>query len=305
METATLETPRNMKPVQLLLHPVLAVGHGAVSVSLRRLVRCGILLALVACSKATPPAPGADARVIYRSADGRELKVQDLDGANGMVKWELVGATAVPPEATALHERGRAAGAKGDYAKSIELLEAAHEKAPDWPYPLYDLAFTYELSGDEVKAEEQYAIVDKLAPRGFFTAKTSLDCLRRQRSGALPPGLCKAYASLEWMNDEAEKKRAVEGITKKVPSYAPAWKALAVLLDDPADKMRAIEQGLSHEPDPETKGVLLINKAIVLDGRGDHAGADRILGELALDPGSTLSTEAMAKATLSLLTRKR
>lgn len=275
----------------------------------RRLAIIGALLALAACSKPAPPQPERDVstnpRVIFRSSDGRELKLEDLDGATGKVKWEVIGAGAVPPDAVALHEQGRAAGAKDEYAKAIDLLEAAHKKAPDWPYPVYDLAFTYQLKGDDVRAEEQYAIVNKLAPRGFFTAKTSIDCLRRQRGGSFPQGFCKAFAMLEWMDDAAQKRKAVEGIVEKFPAFAPAWKELAILLDDQGAKLHAIEQGLTHEPDEETKGVLLINKAIILDARGDHDGAVRILGELALDPKSTLGVEAMAKATLAHLTRKR
>jgi hypothetical protein len=45
--------------------------------------------------------------------------------------------------------------------------------------------------------------------------------------------------------------------------------------------------------------VLLINRALILHRRGDRNGAIQILGELALDPGSTLSTEMLAKATLA------
>jgi hypothetical protein len=45
--------------------------------------------------------------------------------------------------------------------------------------------------------------------------------------------------------------------------------------------------------------MLLINRAMVLHGRGDHDGAVAILGPLALDPQSTLGVEMMAKAMLA------
>jgi hypothetical protein len=48
---------------------------------------------------------------------------------------------------------------------------------------VYDAAFTYLLQGDAVRAEQYYAHVDRLAPRGFFTCKTSLDGLRRELAG--------------------------------------------------------------------------------------------------------------------------
>jgi tetratricopeptide (TPR) repeat protein len=262
-----------------------------------------IVLVAAACSKKGSPERD-EARVVFRGADGREVKAEELGDDAGELNWEVVGAGSVSPQARALHEQGRAAGGKGDYAKALELLGAAHEKAPGWPYPLYDIAYTYELQGEEAKAEEAYARVDALAPRGFFTAKTSLDCLRRQRGGALPPGFCKSFATLEWAKP-AEKKKALEGVVEKFPNYAPAWKELAALLDDDGARTRAIEQGLAHEPDGETRGILLVNKALLLDQRGEHEAAVKLLEGVTLDPNATLSAEALAKATLRKLTRGR
>jgi hypothetical protein len=44
---------------------------------------------------------------------------------------------------------------------------------------------------------------------------------------------------------------------------------------------------------------LLINRALILEQRDLRAEAIAILGELALDPASTLATETLAKATLA------
>jgi hypothetical protein len=41
--------------------------------------------------------------------------------------------------------------------------------------------------GDEKKLAT-YEVVDKMAPRGSFTAKTAVDCLRRERAGTLVAG---------------------------------------------------------------------------------------------------------------------
>ena len=165
------------------------------------------------------------------------------------------------------------------------------------------MAFTYLLQDELTKAEEYYAEVDRMAPRGFFTAKTSLDCLRRERAGFLPAGFCKMFATLEWMYDEAEKVALLEAIVETFPEFPPAWKELSSLLEDDDARLEAINRGLEHDPDPETKGLLLINRALILDHRGDHEGAVMILGELALDPQSTLGTEAMAKASLAAILR--
>jgi hypothetical protein len=58
---------------------------------------------------------------------------------------------------------------------------------------------------------------------------------------------------------------------------------------------------LRGSPDPETLGILLIDKSGILARRGDRDGAIAILGDLALSPDSTLAAEHIAKATLASL----
>jgi hypothetical protein len=187
----------------------------------------------------------------------------------------------------------------------LELFEQARKEAPRWPDPVYDAAFTYLLKGDAKKAEELYAAVDQMAPRGFFTAKTALDCLRREKAGDLKPGTYKLYVLLEWEEDRARKKAILEQVVKRFPKFPSAWKDLALFQDDDKAKLEMIETGLSHSPDGETKGILLINKALVLNKQGKRDEAVRILGELALDTGSTLATEHLAKATLANFVKKQ
>jgi hypothetical protein len=47
--------------------------------------------------------------------------------------------------------------------------------------------------------------------------------------------------------------------------------------------------------------MLEINKALVLNLKGDRHSAAQLLGELALNPNSTFGTEHSAKAALSVL----
>jgi tetratricopeptide (TPR) repeat protein len=235
---------------------------------------------------------------VFRDATGRELTTSDLAGYTGQVRWELVGGEDLPSEAVALHRQARQAGENSDYDRALRLLDEAHRLAPNWPYPVYDAAFTYLLQDDAVRAEEYYAKVDRLAPRGFFTCKTSLWSLRRELAGDLPPGFSKAYATLEWIQDPAEKRAIMQSLVKRFPAHAPAWKDLAVLLEDPEDCLEAVARGLAADPDDETKGVLLIRRAIILHERGRSAEAVQILGELALDPTATLAGESIAKYVL-------
>jgi tetratricopeptide (TPR) repeat protein len=237
-------------------------------------------------------------RLVFRDAAGRELTVRDLEGYAGRVRWEVIGDNDVPPQARRFHEAGREAGGRGDYARALDLFDQAWDLAPDWPYPAYDAAFTYVLLGEPGMAEELYERVDRMAPRGYFTCKASLDTLRRERAGELFPGFAQAYAATEWM-DPTEKKRLLSGIVARFPGFALAWKDLSVLLDDDEASLGAIERGLLGRPDQETLGILQINKAAILARRGDRDTAIAILGELALSPDSTLATEHLAKAALA------
>jgi tetratricopeptide (TPR) repeat protein len=240
-------------------------------------------------------------QVIFRDARGRELKAKDLAGITGTINWSIAGSEDVPEHARDLHDLGQQEGSAGHYAKALLLFAQAQREAPKWPYPAYDAAYTSLLNGDLDQAERDYAVVERLSPRGFFTAKAEMDCIRRERAKEFAPGTCKSYVLVADMSDSPEKRAAWEGLLRQSPSLAPAWKGLSVLLPDDDAKMGAIAKGLSYHPDGDTRGVLLINKALILNRQGKHSEAVSILGNLALDPQSTLMTEQLAKASLANL----
>jgi hypothetical protein len=211
------------------------------------------------------------------------------------------GDTPVPAEAKRFHDEARAAGARGDYERAAELFGEAHMLAPDWPYPIYDMAFTYLMVDRPDDAEVLYAEVDAMMPDGFFTCKTSLYTLRRELSGALPAGFSKAFATLEWMPDPEQKKTILAGMTRKFPAFAPAWRELSALLPDPAERLHALNQGLAAYPDPETKGMLVLNKATVLAGLGARAEARQLLGGLMADTETTTAGMTLARELLGRL----
>ena len=263
----------------------------------------------VSCSRDQPGAPKMsppkeEAMVIFRAADGRTLTMADLQGLSGAIRYEILGKSNVPAEAESLHKQARQAGGAGDYKKAISLLERASSLAPAWPYPVYDMAFTYLLMKDAENALKHYRKTVELAPRGFFTAITALDALEREAKGDLPAGTYLAYVSLEWIDDAGKKADAVRQLIKRLPGFAPTWKEQAMQADTDAEKLAAIEKGLAANPDGETKGILLINKALIIERSGDHDGAVRLLGELALNPASTYATEHLAKVTLANITKK-
>lgn len=253
--------------------------------------------------------------VIFALPDGRKLTAEELKGLTGRanfregkllavtgnVQYEIITKGSVPEEAAVLHRQGRQAGERGDYKTALQLLEEASRIAPQWPYPIYDIAYTHLLLSDYDGARTYYRKTVELSPRGFFTAITALDTLTREKSGDLPVGTYAAYLSLESVDDETKKAEALRLLLSQVAAFPPAWKDLASITEDDAERLAFIEKGLAAQPDAETKGLLEINKALVVNQTGNHDAAVRLLGELALDPSSTLTTEFSAKAALSLL----
>lgn len=75
------------------------------------------------------------------------------------------------------------------------------------------------LSGQTTRAEELYEEVDRLAPRGFFTSKTTLDILRRERAGTLFSGFSKAFLELEWLDDHVRKAEILREIVRRYPGF--------------------------------------------------------------------------------------
>jgi len=169
--------------------------------------------------------------IVIRSADGRTLTLEELKSATGTVRYEVFGAADIPAEASGLHQRAREAGGRGEYQQAISLLTKASELAPQWPYPIYDRAYTHLLMKDFDAARADYQRTVALAPRGFFTAITALDTLTREQAGQFPPGTYLAYLSLEWVNDRAKKLDMGRQLVRKLPRFALGWKELAFLTD--------------------------------------------------------------------------
>lgn len=201
----------------------------------------------------------------------------------------------IHPTAQQLHNEARALGQSGQYDGAIQKLEAAIALEPNWAYPVYDLAFTWFLKGDSFRALEYYRRTVELEPKGFFTSKTALYTLEGEASGKFPAGLYMAYLQIEWTNDAAKKFEIASALTANIPEFAPAWKELALLLEDTRQRMAAINTGLSKDPDADTKGILLLNKALLLQHEGSHEAATHILHEMIASPETTTANIQLAK----------
>ena len=263
-------------------------------------IRLAIFIAVVGCisSCSTEDQKEPSDKLVFMDEEGNRISMSDLEGATGEYRWEIRGDQIIPEEANRLHQEGRQHGAKGEYDLAIEKLKRANELAPEWAYPVYDLAFTYLLRRDYENALRYYELTDSLEPKGFFTAKTACWSLRKEKEGEFEPGLYLAYVQIEWMPTEAEQLQTAKAILNKYPTYSPAWKTVALIMKDNKEKLAAIEHGLSSDPDAETKGVLLINQASIKSAMGQKETAKQILGELIIDKESTLGNVEIAKYTL-------
>ncbi|MEQ6305656.1 hypothetical protein ABN448_00395 [Delftia acidovorans] len=263
-------------------------------------MKFSLLAAAAVALQLLAPAPAlAVDDIVFKDSAGRVLRRSDLDKADGRFSWELPSATPVSQAARDAHALGRAAGQNGDYRAALAHFETASKLAPRWPYPIYDAAFTYLLQKDFDAAYRRYRRVDALAPRGFFTAKTAVHSLRMERDGKLPQGTYLRYLALEWETDRDKARQAALAMTRETPGFAPAWKTAAHLEDDPDKRLALLDSGLKAGPDAETRGFLLLNKAMVLRERNQIPEAMVMLGELALDPQSPLDVEALARHTLA------
>jgi tetratricopeptide (TPR) repeat protein len=237
--------------------------------------------------------------IIFKDREGHEIRKSDLKNITGTVRYEVIGTDKIPPQACQLHQQARVKGQQGQYAAVLEDLKQAHNLAPQWPYPLYDMAFTYLLQERYDLALKYYELVDELAPEGFFTSKTAIDTLQKERNGEYPTGLYLEYLRIDWTNDILKREEIARQILARIPDFAPAWKALANCIEDPVQRLEAIESGLNANPDRETEGTLLINKSIVIFEQGNKREAIDILGNLIFSPHSTIGVREFAKFVLS------
>lgn len=241
------------------------------------------------------------AEVVFKAKDGRILTSADLVNVDGTVDWEIVSGKTIPQEAIDMHNLGRQFGQKGENTKAIDSFKNASLIAPNWSYPYYDMAYTYLLDSKASLALENYNKADKHSPNGFFTTKTAVHYLSLEATGKLPEGLYIYYLSHEWGKSSEEQRVIFNNILSKFPSYGPAWEKMAGLVDEPEKKLEMIDRGLATAPDVETRGFLLINKAVTLFHLGQKQDAKDILGSLVFDSESPTDIVVLSKRTLAML----
>lgn len=220
--------------------------------------------------------------------------------ARGPVTRPQVGApdSDLPAAAVALHEKGRAAGSRKRYADALSCFEQAMALAPQWPYPVYDLAFTYLLMGNADRALDYYRTVDSLAPRGFFTTRTAVYALEGEATGRFPAGTYLKYISREWAPDADAQAQLLDSVLAEAPDFAPALQTRALGLEAPEERLAALEEALAARPDPDTHFNLVTNRAVTLAHIGRKSEAVASLHELLADSSTESHLRPFAKLVL-------
>jgi tetratricopeptide (TPR) repeat protein len=246
------------------------------------------------------PSGGHRVIVVFRDSNGRTLLPEELPGGTGKCTWEIRDAGRAHPEAKRLHQEARAAGEKGDHDAAIALFTRAAELDPSWPYPVYDRAFARLLKGEFDGALADYRKTLELSPLGYFVAATAVDILTREAAGEFPAGLYAAFATLEQMPADGRRDIARQ-LVLRFPSHAPAWSLHAGFLEDPAEQLAAIERGLLARPDPDTRGSLLVQKALALHASGQREPALEILVPLTSAVGDSSTAHVKARIAVAVI----
>jgi len=246
--------------------------------------------------------PRSDHRfsVVLRDSEGRMLLLEELPGETGRCTWQIRDATPAGPEAQRLHDEGRAAGQNGDHDIAIALFTKAADLEPSWPYPVYDRGFARLLKHEFAAALADYRKTLELSPLGYFVAAAAADMLTREAAGEFPEGLYLAFAMLEHLPDD-ERRHVAGQLVAQFPSHAPAWELHARFLEDPSEKLAAIERGLLARPDPDTRGSLLVQKALAVHASGQREAAWEILDALTRTVGDSAQTHVQAHIAAAMI----
>jgi tetratricopeptide (TPR) repeat protein len=242
-------------------------------------------------------------KIIYTDKNGNTLTDADLSEPTTPKNRQVLKSGDIDPKARKLHEEGRELGGAYDFDRAILKFKEAINIQPDWAYPIYDMAFSYLRKGDDDLALGFFKKADELEPDGFFETKEVIYTLEGEKEGKFPKGLYMYYKQIEMRPglSQQQKLDIATEITQNAPAFAPGWLALQSLLADSHQRLYAVEQGLSKNPDETTKGYLLFNKALILTASARKDEAIQLLGECILSPESIATNIVLAKMTFQMI----
>lgn len=164
-------------------------------------------------------------------------------------------------------ERGREAGAHGNYLKALEEFDAAGRSDPYDPDPPYLAGLALMHLDRYMEAIPRFELAERLAP-GWIHVRSDLWMARELATGRLDRGTFLAVRVAEDGAIPPEKKlELLDGALSKAPRVALLHLLRGeqlVQLGRPPDAASAFRAGLALEADPDTRTRLLLSAALAL-----------------------------------------
>lgn len=139
--------------------------------------------------------------LIFKDKKGNIISEAEFVKGDDNYDFEFCGSFEHNPEADKLHQMGRMNGQTGNFDEAIKCFKQAHEIQPEWPYPIYDMAFSYCYKGEFDTALKLFKQVDRLVPKGYFDSKEAIYSLEGEKTGIFPTGIFMYYMQLKLYPD--------------------------------------------------------------------------------------------------------
>lgn len=234
-----------------------------------------------------------------QSSKNDDINYYKIDQLLKKIQTQLYKKDNIPEKAVDHYNKGRIHGEKGEYALALDWFKQTLKIAPNWSYPLYDMAYVLLFLGEWQKAYNLYKQVDKIYPRGFYATKTAIHTLSRETKNKLPGDTYKFFLTIKQEEDMDRKDELLDYLLDRCTEFAPAWLEKYKTVNSQNEQLFCLSKGLSYNSDPETKGLMLINQAVVFLNSNRKTEAYNILSELVFDENLTLQNEHLAKALLA------
>ncbi len=233
------------------------------------------------------------------SPEHKIVDYQTIEQLLKKIQKKLYNKSGIPEKAIENYYKGRLQGEKGEYTLALDWFKQALKIAPNWSYPLYDMAYVLLFLGERQKAYNLYIQVDKMHPRGFYAVKTAIHTLEREIKAELPGDTYKFFLTIKQEIDIDKKDDLLDYLLDRCTNFAPAWLEKYKTVNSQNEQLFCLSKGISYDSDAETKGLMLINQAVVFLNSNRKTEAYNILSELVFDKNLTLQNEHLAKALLA------
>jgi tetratricopeptide (TPR) repeat protein len=176
----------------------------------------------------------------------------------------------------------QARGNANNYARAIDAFRDAIRFAPQWAYPLHNLALTYSEQGNFLAASHAYQLAMQLAPN-YSYLPYSLGLLN-QNINRLDDA--EKYYRQAVAVAEGARRLGIEPTTSSWRERAVIWNALATV-EIARKRFKEAQADLKRaQTDDPDLGAMKHNKALLLSRTGPSVEAERLWREVIRSDGS-------------------